>query len=159
MRPEDIELLAAPGAPVIHGDLVLVSVTAPDTAANSYRGGLRRVPLDGGPVRDFTQGFRDSAPAISPDGTQVAFLRAAPSVKPQLYVMPVDGGDARALTDLPLGAGAPVWAPDSRRIAFTARVADPGRHGTPTAEGADAPDASAEAPRRITSLDYRFDEV
>ncbi|MGX7828775.1 S9 family peptidase [Actinokineospora sp. 24-640] len=155
MRPEDIELLAAPGAPALHGDLLLVGVSTPDLDADAYRGGLRRVPLDGGPAREFTRGYRDLQPAFSPDGTHVAFLRVTQKgSSPQLWVMPVDGGEARQLTDLPLGAGTPVWAPDSRRLAFTARVPEPGRYGVD-----DAPDAGSEAPRRITNLDFRLDDI
>ncbi|CRK56240.1 Acylamino-acid-releasing enzyme [Alloactinosynnema sp. L-07] len=158
MRPEDIELLAAPGAPAMRGDLLLVGVSTPDIGLNAYRGGLRRVPLDGASAHDFTHGFRDLAAAISPDGTKVAFLRVAEQgSKPQVYVMPVDGGDARAVTGLPLGAGAPVWAPDSRRIAFVARIPEPGRYGT---EGPDGTvDAQSEAPRLITRLDFRQDDA
>ncbi len=159
MRPEDIELLAAPGAPALRGDLLLVGVAAPDLAVNTYRGGLRRVAPDGGGTREFTRGFRDQAPAISPDGALVAFLRVdGPTGKPQVAVMPVDGGEARTVTDLPLGAGAPVWAPDSRRLAFVARVPEPGRYGAATGAG-ETPDADAEAPRRITRLEYRFDDI
>ncbi|MBC6449979.1 S9 family peptidase [Actinokineospora xionganensis] len=157
MRPEDIELLAAPGAPAMRGELLLVGVSTPDLEANSYRGGLRRIPIDGGESREFTQGFRDVAPAISPDGSQVAFLRTTgPGVKPQVYVIPVDGGEARQVTDLPLGAGTPVWAPDSRRIAFTARIPDAGRYGADGPDG--TPDPPSEAPRWIDRLDYRFDD-
>src|SRR5262249_6497560 len=32
--------------------------------------------------------------------------------KPQLYVMPLDGGEARRMTELPLGAFDPTWLPD-----------------------------------------------
>ncbi|WP_092780542.1 S9 family peptidase [Actinokineospora terrae] len=159
MRPEDIELVAAPGAPALRGDLLLVGLATPDLPTNSYAGGLYRVGLAGGEVREFTRGHRDSAPEISPDGTRVAFLRTAKAGEPpQLHVIPVDGGEARTLTDLPLGAGAPVWSPDSRRIAFVARVPEPGRYGVADGDTA-APDAGAEAPRVITRLEYRFDDI
>ncbi|PRY42280.1 S9 family peptidase [Umezawaea tangerina] len=162
MRPDDLKLLSVPGPLALHGDLLLVTVTSPDLTANAYRGGLHRVPLDGGePVR-WTWGDRDQAPRVSPDGRWVAFLRSSGQGKaavPQLHVLPTGGGEPRRVTDLPLGAGAPVWAPDSRRIAFTARVPEPGRYGTALVEGEDAPAPDAEAPRRITRLDYRVDDV
>ncbi|MEU4538111.1 S9 family peptidase [Streptosporangium sp. NPDC023825] len=155
MRPEDLALLNVPGSVTLHGDLLLVDVARPDLEADAYRGSLWRVPPDGPPVR-FSFGERDSAPRISPDGAQVAFLRAGGDGDgaPQLYVMPTGGGEARPITDLPLGAGVPAWAPDSRRIAFVARVAEPGRYGTEEGVGAEA-----EAPRRITGLRHRTEGV
>ncbi|MEU6645998.1 S9 family peptidase [Saccharomonospora sp. NPDC046836] len=161
MRPADLALLAVPGRPACRGDLTLVTLTRPDLASNSYRSALRRI----GPDCDspWTHGERDTAPAISPDGRWVAFLRATGTSgalsRPQLHVMPAAGGEPRRITALPLGVDAPVWAPDSRRIAFTARVPQPGRYGT-TADGADeAPEPAAEAPRRITRFDYRIDDI
>jgi dipeptidyl aminopeptidase/acylaminoacyl peptidase len=113
------------------------------------------VPTDGSaPARPLTSGARDSAPAFSPDGRWLAWLRAEPQGKPQLVVMPTAGGAPRRLTDHPLGAGGPAWSPDSRRLAYTARVPEPGRYGT--AEGVDA---DAEPPRLITTLQYREDDV
>lgn len=152
MRPEDLELLTTPGTVAVHGDLVLVSITKPDLDKNNYRGGLHRVWPDGN-TTPWTHGDRDFAQRISPDGTQVAFLRVDGKSKPQLHVMPTTGGEPRRLTDLPLGAGAPVWSPDSTRLAFVARVPEPGRYGTTD----DGPES--EAPRRITRLDYRVDDI
>ncbi|SDG91587.1 Dipeptidyl aminopeptidase/acylaminoacyl peptidase [Lentzea fradiae] len=152
MRPEDLQLLTTPGTVAVSGDLVLVSITTPDLDKNTYRGGLHRVFPDG-TTQPWTHGDRDNAQRISPDGRHVAFLRVHGKSKPQLYVAPVDGGEPRQLTDLPLGAGAPVWSPDSSRIAFVARVPEHGRYGTTD----EAPEA--EAPRRITRLDYRVDDV
>lgn len=152
MRPEDLQLLTTPGTVAVSGDLVLVSITKPDLEKNTYRGGLHRVFPDG-TTTPWTHGDRDNAQRISPDGRFVAFLRVSGKSKPQLYVAPVDGGEPRPLTDLPLGAGAPVWSPDSSRIAFVARVPEEGRYGTTD----DGPEA--EAPRRITRLDYRVDDV
>ena len=88
----------------------------------------------------------------SPDGRLVIFLRAAESGPPQLYAMPVGGGEPRRLTDHPLGAGPVVFAPDGRSVAYCAAVPESGRYGTDKAVGADA-----EPPRRVTRLSYRLD--
>ncbi|WFR68362.1 hypothetical protein P9139_09220 [Curtobacterium flaccumfaciens] len=69
----------------------------------------------------------------------------------------MDGGEARVVTALPLGAGVPVWSPDSTRIAVTARFPEPGRYGS-TAPGSDRrPAPNAEAPRLVTRLDFHVD--
>ncbi|KAA2261642.1 S9 family peptidase [Solihabitans fulvus] len=161
MRPEDVAKMLVPGTPTLHGDLLLVDVASPDLTADSYRGGLHRVPLDGSPAAPWTHGDHDQSAQLSPDGRLVAFLRANGKDKPQLHVMPTEGGEPRKLTDLPLGAGAPVWSADSRRIAFTARIPEEGRYGTPLSaeDGAEPPTPDAEAPRRITRLSYRSDGV
>lgn len=161
MRPADIEALVVPGRPALRGNLLLTALKKPDLKTNAAHSALRRVSLDGGESA-WTHGPRDSAPTISPDGRWVAFLRAGEGKgadgSPQLHVMPADGGDARRLTSLHLGAGEPVWAPDSRRIAFTARVPEAGRYGTADADD-ETPEPAAEAPRRITRMDYRIDDI
>ena len=99
--------------------------------------------------RAFTSGEgSDTAPAWSPDGRHLAFLsRRNEGEGAQLYVIPVDGGEARRVTDLPHGAGAPTWSPDSRRIAFAART---GPKPPPT----DSKDARPA--RRIDRLAYKL---
>ncbi|MFD5089579.1 S9 family peptidase [Amycolatopsis thailandensis] len=162
MRPVDIEALTVPGTPALRGDLLLTAVSRPDLKTNSHRGGLREVDLGGGGEGPWTHGTKDSAPAISPDGRWVAFLRAGEGAgrqaKPQVHVIAAAGGDAKRITDLPLGAGVPVWAPDSRRIAFVARVPEQGRYGTENADG-ETPEPGEEAPRHITNLFYRVDDT
>ncbi|HUJ05935.1 MAG TPA: S9 family peptidase [Streptosporangiaceae bacterium] len=158
MKPADIALLHALGKPAVSPDgrFTVVAVTRPDLDADDYRGQLWIVPTDGSaPARPFTTGWRDSAPAYSPDGAWLAFLRAGSAEgqdsKPQLYVMPTGGGEPRRVTDHPLGAGAPAWSPDSRLIAYVTRVPDEGRY---------APGKSdAEPPRRIRTLQYREDNL
>ncbi|MBB5955970.1 dipeptidyl aminopeptidase/acylaminoacyl peptidase [Saccharothrix tamanrassetensis] len=160
MRPDDLQSLTLPGSVSVRGDLVLVNVSTPDVAANAYRGGLYAVPLDGGGARRWTWAERDLTPRISPDGQWVAFLRVGERGQaPQLHLMPAAGGDARRVTDLKLGAGVPVWSPDSRRIAFTSRVPEAGRYGVAPADGEDAPTPDTEAPRHIQRLDYRLDDI
>lgn len=80
--------------------------------------------LDGSrPPRQFTAGTAaDHTPQWSPDGTQLAFLsdRAKRGIA-QLYLIPIDGGEARALT--PADHERPVlhfaWSPGGGQIAFT----------------------------------------
>ena len=67
---------------------------------------------------------------------------------------PPPGARRRRLTDHHLGAGAPVWSPDSRRLAYVARVPEQGRYGTVDGVG-----PGAEPPRLITTLKYRRDAV
>lgn len=162
MRPEDITLLNVPASPALHGDLLIVALAAPDLQANEYRGGLVRVPVDGSAPVPLTWGSRDTFPTVSPDGEWLAFLRPVGpegAQRSQLHVMPLSGGEPRCLTSLSLGVGKPVWAPDSRRIAFTARTPETGRYGTDDPDYGDAPKPDAEAPRRITRLGYRLDEL
>ncbi|GAA2844044.1 S9 family peptidase [Crossiella cryophila] len=159
MRPEDLPFLRVPGIPALHGDTLVVAVSSPDLRADGYRGGLWQVPLTpGGTPRRITGGRSDTQPRISPDGAWVAFLRVAgdsgTAARPQVYLLPTAGGEAIQLTDLPLGAGVPAWAPDSRSLAWTARVPEPGRYGTTAGVGPEA-----EAPRRITRFSYRFDGI
>ncbi len=163
MRPDDVALLRQPSSPTLRGDLLVVAVARPDADANEYHSALQRIPLDGGVPRPWTWGAKDGSPRLSPDGRWLAFLRKAGGEdriqKQQLHVMPSDGGDARCVTTLHAGVSGLAWAPDSRRIAFTTRVAEPGRYGTSTDEWPGAPESDAEAPRRLTRMDYRLDDV
>jgi Tol biopolymer transport system component len=72
----------------------------------------------------------DTAPAWSPDGTQIAFERAPADTldpgpgKPEpeekdIYVMNADGSDVRRLTDSPGKDEGPTWSPDGTKIAFS----------------------------------------
>ena len=56
--------------------------------------------------------------AWSPDGRRIAFVRKVKD-KPQLFILPVDGGEAYQLTSWKYGAGNPQWSPDGRRLLFS----------------------------------------
>src|SRR5204863_201496 len=92
---------------------------------------------------------RDSVPRWSPDGAWLAFLSTREGGVAQLHVIPAGGGEARRLTDLPEGAGAPAWSPDGRRLAVTTRVRDAAYEDE---------DPARRAPRRITRLLYKLDD-
>jgi dipeptidyl aminopeptidase/acylaminoacyl peptidase len=85
---------------------------------DDYDTSLWIVPADGSaPPRALTSGTRDSTPRWSPDGRRLAFVRPAGG-PPQIHVLPLDGGEASPVTDLPRGASGPLWSPDGKRIAF-----------------------------------------
>ena len=101
-----------------------------------------------GSSRQLTNGrAKDTNPAWSPDGSVIAFSSDR-SGKAQLYVMPVDGGEARQLTQLErgIGSGGFDWSPDGKSIAYCA------------APNADPPDLS-KAAYRVNRKVYRFDAI
>ena len=94
-----------------------------DDKGEGYETAIWSVPLDGAaPPTRLTGGTRDSQPRWSPDGKRLAFVRPATKdgkpQAPQIFVMPLDGGEAWRLTDVPHGASDVTWSPDGRRIAF-----------------------------------------
>ncbi len=125
MTSEDIWRLLRVGAPAISGDgqVVITAVTSYDMEKNEGRSRLWRISPNGGEPRPVTTADLSSRePALSPDGTRLAFVRSAPGEKPQLHVMPLDGGEPEKLTDLPMGCYDPRWFPDGKRIAVLANL-------------------------------------
>jgi len=59
----------------------------------------------------------DGRPSCSPDGKWIAWPSAREG-KPAIFVMGVDGKNARRLTALDSEADEPSWSPDSRKIVF-----------------------------------------
>jgi len=123
---------------VLHTD---TSVEPPVDRKTIY---LQRIET--GYTKQLTDGSRqDASVAWSPNGRQLAFVSDRAG-KPQIFVLPVDGGEARQVTKLPQGVGsAPVWSPDGKTIAFTA--------------GAQDDPADPSLPYRFTRHIYRFDAM
>lgn len=70
----------------------------------------------------LTYGNGDSSPRCFPDSTQIAFLSNRSPVEgakgKQLWLIPVGGGEARRLTELPWGVRTPVWGPNGDAVYF-----------------------------------------
>jgi len=60
-----------------------------------------------------------SQPQWSPDGTRLAFIAPADG-KPQLWVLPMDGGEAMQVTKSPTGVQGYAWRPDGNALAYAA---------------------------------------
>jgi dipeptidyl aminopeptidase/acylaminoacyl peptidase len=75
------------------------------------------------PMR-MTNGKHDSGARWSRDGGSIAFVRGGDKdeigkpTPPQIAILPLGGGEAWTITDLPKGASHPVWSPDGKRLAF-----------------------------------------
>ena len=81
MTSEDIWRLLRVGAPTISGDgqVVITAVTSYDMEKNEGRSRLWRISPNGGEPRPVTTADLSSRePALSPDGTRLAFVRSAP---------------------------------------------------------------------------------
>ncbi len=131
------------------GTQVVYYVNHVDTEDDEEYSTIYLADLSTGTSRPMTNGeAKDSAPQWSPDGSKLAFSSTRKG-KAQLFMMPVDGGEASQLTDLKQGVGGFAWSPDGSKIAFTAG---------PDFEGDEPPDLTKE-PYRVTRTVYRFDAM
>lgn len=124
LSADDVYALALPEQPAISpdGSRVAYVLRTADRPSDRVERSLWAVGAGGGgSATRLTRGPSDTAPAWSPDGRCLAFLRAKDGVA-QIWLLPADTGEAEQLTAMPSGAGAPVWSPDGRRIAFTTRT-------------------------------------
>lgn len=64
----------------------------------------------------------DLQPLWSPDGRHLLYVKSAGRSGVNLILADADGTNARALTQGVRTSGSPVWAPDSRRIAFASNM-------------------------------------
>ena len=100
---------------------------------NAFDRNLWIVDIAAGESHALTSAKKSSTnPVWSPDGKWIAFLSdrpgqitGTPEGKKQLYVIPADGGEAQQLTKLESDVNDLVWAPDSKRIVFSASDVEP----------------------------------
>jgi dipeptidyl aminopeptidase/acylaminoacyl peptidase len=103
------------------GKWVAYTVSTPDLDANRGASNIWIVPTAGGSSLQLTQSGHDSSPVWSPDGKTIAFLSSR-SGDSQVYLLSMDGGEAKPLTHLSTGADIVKWSPDGKTIAFTSGV-------------------------------------
>jgi len=107
---------------------------------NAYKEGKRNhlliIPADGGASRDLTPGDYDVPPfslggqddyAFSPDGQEICYTSnhdevEALSTNNDLFIVSVNGGSAKKITDNPASDSSPLYSPDGKYIAYRAQV-------------------------------------
>ncbi len=101
-------------------------VTAPDVAISpdgqwlifTMLGHLFRLPVEGGEAEQLTFGpYHDLDPAVSPDGTRVAFGSNRDGSDGNVFVLNLADGQINQVTHDSM-AGRPAWAPDGNTIAY-----------------------------------------
>jgi dipeptidyl aminopeptidase/acylaminoacyl peptidase len=120
---EDIWLMKRMGEPVVSPDgrYIVFALTEPDYDTAKQAVDLWVVPADasGSPRRLTFTKAPETGPVWSPDGTRLAFVtRRDGDEAPQVYVMPMNGGEAQRITSIPGGAATPQWRPDGKAILF-----------------------------------------
>ena len=166
---EDLYKLTPTSHPRISpdGKRVAFVVTSIDEYKQDYRSSIWIVPTAGGEAQQFTSSAANAgSPSWSPDGRWLAFVseregeqtnkdekeaKKQGKGKPQIWLIPTNGGEAHQLTYMQHGASNPVWSPDSKHILFNALT---GPADEETEDGKPLPKV-----RVIDRLWYRLDGV
>ncbi len=179
-RPDDLYRLRIATEPRLSPDgrHAVVAVQTVAQRFDGYRHALWQVDTDGGAPRQITLGAEhDRHPRYSPDGRTLGFIsdrrtrveddptaidrarrhhtggkeREREDVS-QVYLLPLDGGEARRLTDLPRGVDAFEWSPDGSQLVVVSTSHAASRAEDDRKRGIDRDRAPGTPP----DSDYRF---
>lgn len=160
ITPEDLWALARVGQPepLPDGSAAVVPVTVFDEECQAGATRLWLVGLDGSRIPLTRVDRSASGPAVSPDGSRLAFLGkdSGSELPAQVHVMAMRAGDAEQVAALPLGARAIRWLPDGSGLI----ISGPLYRAHPTLSGsAEERDRRGEGkPQPVVTEDrvYRF---
>jgi len=124
---EDVWTLKRTGPPAVspNGKYAVVAVTEPAYDDTKQSSDLWLIHLDeSAPPRRLTssKGGENGA-SFSPDSTRLAFTaKREGDDEAQVYILPLEGGEAFRLTTLSTGASSPRWRPDGKAILFQSHI-------------------------------------
>lgn len=105
------------------GNKVAFITSKPDWKEDKTQQAIRLVNIRTKAMRQLTF-HREKLSQLrwSPDGKKLAFLAKDPATKEtQLFVMPMNGGDAVCVTHSKTGVDSYAWSPDGKQFAFIAQ--------------------------------------
>jgi dipeptidyl aminopeptidase/acylaminoacyl peptidase len=124
---EDVWTMKRVGPPAVSPDgrYAVVSVTEPAYDEAKQSSDLWLITLDeSAPPRRITSTKGGESGAVfSPDSKRLAFAaKREGDDEPQIYVLPLAGGEAERVTSLSTGASGPKWRPDGKAILFQSMI-------------------------------------
>lgn len=106
------------------GQTVALVETRADLESDEFRSEIVLVEVATGRIRPLTRDRHHAgAPRWAPAGDRIGFIAPDAEKNGQLFVMPMNGGDASQLTHGKDGVSQFAWSPDGQSIAYA--VADP----------------------------------
>ncbi len=103
------------------GQWVAYAVSTPAMEANRGVSNIWAVRTSGGDAVQLTSGGHDSSPVWSPDGKTLVFISSRDG-NAQIYLLPMDGGEAREITHISTGVDIVKFSSDGKMLAFTSSV-------------------------------------
>ena len=153
------------------GKLVAYVVTKIDRAQNRRNSSIWMVATDGSraPWQFTTSPQTSNSPRWSPDGKSLAFLSSRPEAttpaapaatvaeqpRAQIYLLSMNGGEARRVTNLKNGVSTFRWSPDGSRMVVVSRVGPSDNRGdSRTGDNKDRSDV-----RHYKNSSYKFNDT
>ncbi len=126
LTAEDLWAMKRISAPALSPDgrWVVYTQTQFDPETNKSDSDLWLVPSDGSaPPRRLTwHKGGDSSPVWRPDGGAILFRSKRGDGPTQFQLLPLNGGEAQPMTELPVSPNHAIWFPDGRRVLFVAKT-------------------------------------
>jgi len=124
LTPDSLWKLGRCGKPQVSpdGSRLCFEVTRFDMAENKSNADLYLLDVTTKELRRLTTSPKsDTNPRWSPDGSRIGFLSARDGA-PQVFAIPIAGGEPQKLTNVAAGVANFAWSPNGKHLSYTSAV-------------------------------------